>query len=243
MLKVTDFGDCNDDSLKLESGPSSRFTAPRLISCRIDILIIFRIAAFNAYNNAFKIIDLMTRIPLLSVDLGQEVVDHLAHIFGFIIHCFFHLLLIYKTRNQYTTTEELYPVMTRQVWAQCSAVGSSMMETGLGATLSSLKRFAFLCDIDLRMKYPRCRSWKGLTGCLGWWWWQKRRTGRAPTCRGCQTSFLARRSGDKDKGRVLELVIDLAFLTSSGINYNIPAFSVLCARPPSCRQQHELLLT
>ena len=81
MLKVTDFGDCNDDSLKLESGPSSRFTAPRLISCRIDILIIFRIAAFNAYNNAFKIIDLMTRIPLLSVDMGQEVVDHLAQIY------------------------------------------------------------------------------------------------------------------------------------------------------------------
>ena len=115
MLKVTDFGDCNDDSLKLESGPSSRFTAPRLISCRIDILIIFRIAAFNAYNNAFKIIDLMTRIPLLSVDLGQEVVDHLAQIFGFIIRCFFHLLLIYETKKQNKKTEELSPVMTRPV--------------------------------------------------------------------------------------------------------------------------------
>jgi len=54
QIEVTDFGDCNDDSLKLEPGPSSR------------------IAAFNAYNNTFKIIDLVTSTPLLSVDLRQE---------------------------------------------------------------------------------------------------------------------------------------------------------------------------
>jgi len=54
QIEVTDFSDCNDDSLKLEAGPSSR------------------IAAFNAYNNTFRIIDLVTRSPLVSVDLKQE---------------------------------------------------------------------------------------------------------------------------------------------------------------------------
>jgi len=54
QIEVTDFSDCNDDSLKLEAGPSSR------------------IAAFNAYNNTFRIIDLLTRSPLVSVDLRQE---------------------------------------------------------------------------------------------------------------------------------------------------------------------------
>ena len=77
-VKVTDFGDCNDDSLKLEPGPSSRFTAHKLILNRSIELFglktdLLRIAAFNAYNNTFKIIDLVTRTPLLSFDLRQEV--------------------------------------------------------------------------------------------------------------------------------------------------------------------------
>ena len=48
---VLDFGDCNDDSLKLEPGLSSR------------------IAAFNVYNSSFKIIDIVKREPVLFVDL------------------------------------------------------------------------------------------------------------------------------------------------------------------------------
>ena len=48
---VLDFGDCNDDSLKLESGTSSR------------------VAAFNVYNSTFKIINIATREPVLLVDL------------------------------------------------------------------------------------------------------------------------------------------------------------------------------
>ena len=48
---VLDFGDCNDDSLKLEPGVSSR------------------IAAFNVYNSSFKIIDIVQKEPLLFVDL------------------------------------------------------------------------------------------------------------------------------------------------------------------------------
>ena len=35
--------------------------------------LLSRIAAFNAYNNTFRIIDLVTRSPLVSVDLRQEV--------------------------------------------------------------------------------------------------------------------------------------------------------------------------
>ena len=35
--------------------------------------LLSRIAAFNAYNNTFRIIDLVTRSPLVSVDLKQEV--------------------------------------------------------------------------------------------------------------------------------------------------------------------------
>ena len=48
---VLDFGDCNDDSLKLEPGTSSR------------------VAAFNVYNSTFKIIDIAKREPVLIVDL------------------------------------------------------------------------------------------------------------------------------------------------------------------------------
>ena len=35
--------------------------------------LLSRIAAFNAYNNTFRIIDLVTRSPLFSIDLKQEV--------------------------------------------------------------------------------------------------------------------------------------------------------------------------
>ena len=35
--------------------------------------LLSRIAAFNAYNNTFRIIDLVSRSPLVSVDLKQEV--------------------------------------------------------------------------------------------------------------------------------------------------------------------------
>ena len=86
---MTDFGDCNDDSLKLEPGPSSRFTAHKLFAFGTDPLnlsdlklTLSRIAAFNAYNNTFKIIDLVTRTHLLSFDLRQEVLaTHLFTIF------------------------------------------------------------------------------------------------------------------------------------------------------------------
>ena len=36
-------------------------------------ILLSRIAAFNAYNNTFRIIDLLSRNPLVSVDLKQEV--------------------------------------------------------------------------------------------------------------------------------------------------------------------------
>jgi len=51
---VLDFGDCNDDSLKLEPGTSSR------------------VAAFNVYNSTFKIIDIVKREPVLLVDLSSH---------------------------------------------------------------------------------------------------------------------------------------------------------------------------
>jgi len=51
---VLDFGDCNDDSLKLEPGFSSR------------------IATFNVYNSSFKILDIKQGQTLLYVDMSPR---------------------------------------------------------------------------------------------------------------------------------------------------------------------------
>ena len=125
VFKVTDFGDCNDDSLKLEPGPSSRFTAHKLIAFWTDLLELFRhktdnfrIAAFNAYNNTFKIIDLVTRTPLLSFDLRQEV----------LVTPLFTIFWIWTSSGI---------LIFRQALAQCSAAGNFMTETGSEAILSS----------------------------------------------------------------------------------------------------------
>ena len=49
---VRDFGDCNDDSLHLEAGPSSR------------------LASFNVHSKEFKILDIRDGDTLLRVNFG-----------------------------------------------------------------------------------------------------------------------------------------------------------------------------
>ena len=150
----------------------------------------FRIAAFNAYNNTFKIIDLVTSTPLLSVDLRQEVEDSWQFFaaVGSQPWSAIDLNLDLKLGQKLIST-----LINRQAWAQCSAAGSSTMQTGLEATLSFSKRSFYHFGEQLTGKYPRCRSWRGWTGCWGWCWWRRRRTGRGPMYLVSPTSFLDRK--------------------------------------------------